>query len=296
LDCTWSLELETLEEALLWLEPLRNNVGSYLTTTGRLCHPGADTPQSQQSDASAGITLEGARDLLVTLSRLFSFANGGYVGPLYLEGINVEASEARGSGLVLAFRTTPLEQVGPSWVAIDTDLSQYLSCYSSLARMLISPSWSETFDLVLMWYFQAIQPWDGQYGGKPWPVVASAVGAALERLSVAVVVGEFNERGLCDRDRMARLLDILGISTERGFPDECYIDPLMGIRNDATHPRPTSNLSVSERNAVLSRGIQWIEETLLWMLGYRGKYVDRTAEYYSSIGSRYDLSTHRSST
>lgn len=290
LDGTWSLSLETDQEALTWLNPNQNNVGSYITTGGHI-YTGSHENGPAERDEVADISIEEAMSLLVVLSLLLSFANGGYVGPLYIEVYQTREGEIVSSEMANVYRTTPLEQVGPSWITHDSDLSTYLSSFATLRRLLTIPPWSEIIDLILIWYFEAIQPMSAQARGKPWPVVASAIGAALERIGVAVVVDEFDERGLSPQERLERLLEIIGISPARGYEDTRYVERLLAIRNDATHPRPASGLSPQERDSVINRGIQWLEEVLLWRLGYQGRYLDRTARRYSSIENRYDVSS-----
>jgi len=152
------------------------------------------------------------------------------------------------------------------------------------------------FQLILIWYFQAIQPQTAQIRGKPWPVVANAVGAALERLSVTILKRELNvSPGSSARERIGNLLRRVGITQSGGCCDARYVGSFVDIRNDATHPKPTFAMSPEERDQVLHRAIQWVEEVLLWRLGYDGEYQGNTQSYDVQIGPRYNLSTRESS-
>ena len=44
--------------------------------------------------------------------------------------------------------------------------------------MLDTVYWKESFELILDWYYQAIQPESSQLIRKSWPIIANAVGAA----------------------------------------------------------------------------------------------------------------------
>jgi len=286
IDNTWNIRLETRQEALTWLASNQNNIGTLITTVGRLYHPKDDESRPKEMTETPTLAMGEAQERLNVLSRLLSFANGGYLGPLFIKGARQSETDLEFAATVLAYETTPLEQLGTSWITMDSDLGTYMRCFTVLGRMLSTSPWDEVFNLILIWYFQAIQPSSAQIRGKPWPVVANAVGAALERLSVTILVKELNIRGLGSRERIGRLLEQAGITKS-----QVYVDKFLDIRNDATHPRPTTTMSTRERNQVVNRAIQWTEEVLLWRLGYNGKYRNRLAKHYASTEPRYDLNT-----
>lgn len=152
--------------------------------------------------------------------------------------------------------------------------------------------WSEVFSLILEWHFQAIQPQNAQMLGKPWPIVANALGAGLERLCVTILVRELNIRGLGNlAERIETLLKQMGITKKRGYGDLDFVRTFVNLRNEATHPTPAMSISDDDRNYVLCLAMQWIEETLLWRLGYNGKYRDFYRSHKGSTDPRYDLST-----
>ncbi|MBD2371371.1 hypothetical protein H6G55_30395 [Leptolyngbya sp. FACHB-161] len=65
----------------------------------------------------------------------------------------------------------------------------------------------------------------------------------------------------------------------------------MDIRNNSTHaetkPIPLSDVQQWE---VILRAVQWVDEVILWRLGYRGQYRERNLTLSRGIRPRYDLS------
>ena len=189
LDGTWHVRLETRQEALKWLDPMNRSVGTLVTTAGLLHHPKDDQGQPDNTADAPTLTMDEALERLTTLCLLLSFANGGYLGPVYVEGVQRQGKKLDFSAMVLAYETTALDQLGTPRLAIDSDLAAYLRCFPTFSRMVAASPWQEAFPLILLWYFQAIQP------RNPWPIAAVAAGAALERLSVTLLVREFSIRG-----------------------------------------------------------------------------------------------------
>ena len=286
IDDYWQIYLETRQDALIWLKREHLNIGTFVTTFGHL---------SRQKKSAKGrpkrrqmILLDEAIHRLGSFSLLLSFANGGYTGPLYVEGFRKDRKR-QFSGKFLIYRITPLELLGASWITLESDLTGFLNCFSTFERMGNLPYWKDEFDLILSWYFQAVQPQSTQMG-KPLPVVANAIGAALERLCVIILVDEFGIRGLRGfPQRLNRLLEQIGLTQNRGYNDKNFVQTFLNIRNEATHPTVPVNLTFDQKAQYLERAIQWVEETLLWRLGYNGKYRDRTKPHYASTEPRYDL-------
>lgn len=54
-------------------------------------------------------------------------------------------------------------------------------------------------------------------------------------------------------------------------------------------------MTIDQRGKLINQGIQWIDEVLLWRLGYNDKYLDRTQQPGNSTTPRYDLSLRDSS-
>jgi hypothetical protein len=286
IDKDWHIYLETRKDALEWMKPQRRNFGTYITTFGRLFQPKSNT--KKEAKTLKRISMDQAVQRLELFSKLLSFANGGYLGPLYIEGVQ-KGNELKASGVALAYRTTPLELLGPSWLTIESDLVDFIKCMPAFEKMGGLPHWKEEFGLILAWYFQAIQPQSVQTG-KPWPIVANAVGAALERLAVLILVRDLGKRGIDTFEKRIReMLGIMNIHPITDGSQSPLIRDFIDLRNDATHARRKSKLSHNQIEQVLAAAIQWVEEIILWRLGYAGKYRDRTKTHDASTKLRYDL-------
>jgi hypothetical protein len=314
LDDEWKLRLETRKEALNWLANHNHNIGSFITTNGGLSSikpiPESDVPR-------ASMTLTDAIKQLNTLNHLLSYANGGYLGPLFVVAYHSDSEDvATVAASALSYRVTPLNQLSTSWIRMESNLSAYLQCFSILHRMLNSTPWDETFHLILAWYLQSTSPL------REWPIVANAIGTALERLSYTILVLEEDDTILQNRlellfdikrqeqarkewklgkefggpgisatgKRLKLLLERIGLTKDRGFDDTDDVMAFLDVRNAATHPRPYAVTDV-ERTRLLRQAVQWLDEIILWRLGYNGKYLDRRGNWSASTGPRYDLAT-----
>jgi hypothetical protein len=186
IDNAWSLRLQTQAEALNWLERQKKNIGTLITTVGEIYQPNLDLENPESFAEFPSISLEDAVTRITDLSRLLSYANGGYIAPLYVEGSlfgdDPQSLDRVLASTVLVFPITPLEQLSISWLTSQSNLSAYVQRLSSLESMIQSQVWKETFDFVMIQYFQATHP------NTAWQVCASSVGAALERLSYAILV------------------------------------------------------------------------------------------------------------
>jgi hypothetical protein len=177
--------------------------------------------------------------------------------------------------------------------------------------MIQKTFWKDTFDFVLNQYFQATRR-------MTWEIRASAAGAALERLSYTILVEEeidttkkANYELLFDISktqdakrhwkspkyqktdqkylsvtgiRLSLLLERIGLSGDIN-PDK--IQSFLDVRNDAVHPR-VGTMTDEQRWPLIKQAIQWIDEILLWRIGYNGEYLDRIQRI--STNPRYDLS------
>jgi hypothetical protein len=283
LDDDWEVLFETRQNALEWLDPLQSNIGTLITTFGCLRKRKKGRPKLQ-------IHFLDAINSIHSLCLLLSFANGGYLNPLYILGYQT-GKKLKFATIVLASKTTPLELLGNTWLTIESDLPAFIRCFSAFEKMGGLNYWSEGFDLILSWYFQAIQPQSNRVG-KPWPIIANALGAALERLSNIILENELDVKGLKDlSDRIEHLLEIIGITQARGYNDINSIKDFIKIRNNATHPQVKGRYTHPQISQILWRAMQWVEEILLWRLGYSGKYQERSQPYPTSINNRYNLGT-----
>ncbi|MBP5976911.1 hypothetical protein HW132_30360 [Brasilonema sp. CT11] len=280
IDNIWSIRLDIRTDALNWLNPQNRNTGSLITTVGTLYQLEDKSIEPETLSELQTITLSNALEHLKNLSYFLSYANGGYIGPLFIEGYEYTQNRLHpiqtSCAVALAFETTPIEQLCSSWVTVDSDLKLYMECFPAFERMMQNLTWRETIDFTLTQYFQATRP------GMPWQVVASATGAALERLSYTILVEEesdtnkkadfellfdtFDKQGKRNRAdkrwkmddeykktdgkylswtgiRLSLLLERIGLVADTN-PDN--IQSFLNIRNDAVHPR-VSIMTIEQR-------------------------------------------------
>jgi len=322
IDEDWEIRLDIRKASLEWLNPRDRNIGTFITTIGQFRQTKFNASDPETFSNLNKITLHDALERIKNLCWLLSYVNGGYIGPLYIEGYKAPQDEFNvpqiSCAAAFSFRTTPLEKIGQSWLTESSDLNALLSCFSAFEKMIHNPLWRDTFDFTLIQYFQAIQP--GQVG---WPVTASAAGAALERLSHMILIDEeTNLQKKCNYEllfnikkdkeeqkqysqywkclkyqkkngeylsqtgiRLSCLLERVGLTQDQDADD---IQAFLDVRNDAVHPR-VSSMTTEQRSQLIRKAIQWIDEILLWRIGYNGQYLDRSQNWVDSISPRYDL-------
>jgi hypothetical protein len=174
--------------------------------------------------------------------------------------------------------------------------------------------WEETLYSVLTWYEQAMQD-------KAWQIIANALGTLLETLSyIILVLDESNPVTKAEHDllfqqkankkdrekrwntgnkpgqersptelRLKVVLKRIGLTSQRGHNDVNDVHEFYGIRNDATHPTATGQ-GQNRRDELLNQARMWVDEILLWRLGYNGIYTNR-CQNQDLTGPRYDLSS-----
>ncbi|MEA5551380.1 hypothetical protein VB713_10390 [Anabaena cylindrica UHCC 0172] len=321
IDDTWNISLEIRNEALEWLKPENRNIGTLITTVGQLYQRKYKATEPETFSELQTITLKDILDRLKNLNWVLSYANGGYLGSLYVQGEqyteDIFHHVITSCAVAQASQTTPLEQLGYSWITSYSDLTDYLKCFSTFERMIQKTFWKDTFEFVLNQYFQATRP-------MTWEITASSAGAALERLSYTILVEEeidatkkANYELLFDISknkeakqywnllskyqktdekylsvtgiRLSLLLERIGLFCDIN-PDK--IQSFLDVRNDAVHPR-VGTMTTEQRWTLIRQAIQWIDEVLLWRIGYSGEYLDRSQGI--SINPRYDLSLRDSS-
>lgn len=327
IDNIWRLSLNIRTDALNWLNPQNRNTGTFITTVGRLYQAKYDATKPENFSNLQTITLNNALERLKHVSHFLSYANGGYIGPLYIEGYQYTQNQFKlvqtSCAVALAFQVTPLELLCNSWVTVVSDLRVYMECFPTFERMMQNPSWQETFGFTLTQYFQATRPM------TVWQVAASAAGAALERLGYTILVEEETNAttktnieflfgvpqpkpvkkqaraywNLGDDPgqenisptgkRLQLLLERIGLTQARGYNDIDNVQSFLDVRNDAVHPR-VGSMTPEQRWQYINQGIQWIDEVLLWRFGYNSEYLDRIQKG-SLPTPRYDLSVRDSS-
>ena len=92
------------------------------------------------------------------------------------------------------------------------------------------------------------------------------------------------------KQRITKMLEIMGITATRGFDDQNQVSDFINIRNDSTHANTLSNLSLEEKGHILTRARTWIEEILLWRIGYNSGYRLHLNNQ-RILEPRYDLNT-----
>lgn len=318
-DNTWSIRLEVRSNALDWLNPRNQNIGALVTTVGLLYQTNFSFTKPETFSELQTISLKDALERLEPLSYLLSYANGGFIGPLYVESYQFSQDSSNPlqiiSAIATVYQVTPLERLGLSWNTSESDLTQYVKCLSAFERMMCNQAWKDTFDFSLIQYFQAIQ-------NRDWAILGSAIGTVLERLSYTILVEEeadtnkkatygllFDTRQTSNakqhwnlgkkigqenisvtNKRLRLLLERVGLTNQRGYNDLDDVSSFLEVRNDAVHPR-IGAMTAEQRGKHINQAIQWVDEILLWRLGYNGKYLDRTQYLRSSTTPRYDLGT-----
>jgi hypothetical protein len=301
----WSIEIFTNQKSLNWLDPKTQNRGSMITLKIRL-------NQTQQVFTNinnlAVKSLNDAKKIISDLCLMLSFANGGYTKPIY--GLAKKIANVSTNQIinVASFAQAPLispqEEIGIGFIRDwgIKDLLEFIKCFPNFQKMLKTNHWHEKWIIVLEWYFQAIPRLSGRRQNALLPVVANALGALLENFAFLILVEdepdlikkeEFNKtKGLRDQGfsgvahyHIDTVLKRIGISTEKDIAKN-----FVEIRNNSTHPkkRPTP-LNEMEQWEVIYKALQWVDEIILWRLGYTGQYRERRLKG-GLIQPRYDLS------
>ena len=286
----WSIELSTNQEALDWLKPEVQNRGSMITL--KIC-----LFQTKQPDLF-NISLSDASKTLSDLCLMLSYVNGGYVKSIYAiakKFVYMETNRVITED-VASLAEAPLivsqEELGQGCIRYFgmKDLLDFVRCFPTFQRMLQTPHWKEKWIVLLEWYFQAIPRASGRRRNVLLPVVANALGTLLENLARIILV----EEGTCSnsrfkklslKDRINELLSHLGINVDH------FVDHFVAIRNNSTHAKSTAlSLTDMQQWEVVQKAVQWVDEVVLWRLGYGGQYRERSLYSIQGIQPRYDLS------
>ena len=182
IDDDWDINLKIEEDSLGWLDRKKRNIGTLITSEGHFYSH--EFSQSKKS-LSQTISFKKGLSRLKSLGTLLSYANGGYISPLYIEGHKLnENSFNIPSAIAQSTTITPLEQLSESWITWESEIKTFIKCLPSFERMIQKQGWKDTFEFILIQYFLATNR------SSSWPVAASAVGAALERLSYIILIEE----------------------------------------------------------------------------------------------------------
>ena len=235
---------------------------------------------------------------------MLSYANGGYIRSVYTIAKKFSNNEINSTSIenVVSLAEAPIistqEELGGSFIRYFgiTDLLDFIKCFPTFQKMLQTPHWQEKWIVILEWYFQAILKPSGRRRNALIPVVANALGTLLENLARIILVREgrlsntqFENISL--KNRIEHLHIRLGISG-----DTSVIEDFVKIRNNSTHaksnPIPLDEIQQWE---VVLKAVQWVDEVILWRLGYGGQYLERNLQSFNGINPRYDLSLRDSS-
>lgn len=292
----WSVELSTNQDALDWLKPEFQNRGSMITLKVRLFQ--TKQPSAKIQDLLS-ISLSDASKILSDLCLMLSYINGGYTKPIYaiakkfvgMETDRIVVEDL--ASLSEAPLIVPQEELGQGCIRYFgmKDLLDFIQRFPTFQRMLQTPHWKEKWIVLLEWYFQAIPRASGRRRNVLLPVVANALGTLLENLARIVLVeeGTFSNnqfKQLSLKDRINELLSRLGI-----VGDNLVVDNFVAIRNNSTHAKSTAlSLTDMQQWEVVQKAVQWVDEVVLWRLGYGGQYRERSLYSIQGIQPRYDLS------
>jgi hypothetical protein len=299
----WSIEIFTAQEVLNWLKPKTQNRGSMITLKLRLFQ----TKQAFTDVRDLAVkSLIEAKQLLSDLCLMLSYANGGYIKPVYVIANKFVKTSTNQiitenvAALAEAPIISPQEELGQGFIkSYDIkDLLDFIKCFPSFQRMLQTPHWREKWLMILEWYFQAIPKLSDRRRNALLPVVANALGTLLENIAKLILVDEEpnptqrkNNESLSAKPRIKELLNRIGISGE-----DTVVENFVDIRNNSTHAK-TKLIPLTEIQQweVVLRAVQWVDEVLLWRLGYGGQYRERNLRSNHGIQPRYDLSRRDSS-
>lgn len=295
LNNSWTIRITFSEECRKWLEA-KDSQGALLAVQGEMVYTGDKDNTLNKSQPMP--TLMETRGVLERLCDYLSFANGGYIGPVVVKA--KEWTEPRSeAALYGAYLTTPIELLGDTWLTLQCNLCDYLVCFPAFEQMMQSAQWKELYELILIWYFQAIQPSFAQLRGKHWQVSIVALATLLERLTYEIgfeLLGQ-KIKGK-PQEKLKFILRTIGITKSiRINDDEEIVDLLYELRNDAIHPRQSKVHSAEEINLGFDYATLWVEEIMLWRLGYKGKYRMRFRRQgnYTFDAPRYDIRTRHAS-
>lgn len=285
----WSIELSTTQEALDWLKPEKQNRGSMITLKIRLFQTEQGSTKVQEL---ATKSLADAQQLFYDLCLMLSYMNGGYVQPVYIIAKKFTENEIEQIGIedVAALAEAPLivpqEEIGQGFIRDYgiKDLLDFIERFPSFQQMLQTPHWREKWLVIIEWYFQAILRPGGRRRNVLLPVVANALGTLLENLAWIILNEDLRAKA-----RIKKLLNRIGISGE-----DLKVEDFVDIRNHSTHAQIKKTKSISlteiEQWEVVLQAVQWVDEVILWRLGYGGQYRERMLRFDKGIQPRYDLS------
>jgi hypothetical protein len=120
-----------------------------LTGLGTIYQPKRAEAADDFPDSLTSLTIT---EMIGNPCRLLSYANGGFVAPIFIESekYNPKGQEIPRIQTVSAltrtdYQVTSLEQLGSSWLTELSNLKAFVSCFSNFEKMLTQPFWKDTF-------------------------------------------------------------------------------------------------------------------------------------------------------
>lgn len=309
----WMLRLEVKEPSIEWLKQKNNNIGTLITCQGLLHIENEDTDDQKGCSLSEAEPLIRDFCLLISFANCGFIApviisNKGVVKIDSEMFKNYKQIRQLCMLFDVAHQITPLDSLGVSWVTSKSNLHIFCRCFKAFRRMLEKNFWRDSTYFVMIQYFQA-----AKYGN--WEVCISAIDAALERLSYVILVQDLivecaerkheflfkfeQERNEYEQNayrefyknekykyinatgklkpysqavvRLCVLLEQVGLLQDA---DPALVQKFRAVRNDAVHARNQA-IDDDERWNMVEYGLRWVEEIILWRLGYDSYYFDR---------------------
>lgn len=300
-DEQWEIVILTRLESLNWILATRNSKqhGLNITTTLELRLKNLGNRESLEPNLLPALSIDEALKKIYPILKLLRISNGGHVSPSYSLASRYSKKDHPEERLHLiavcatasARKNTDMHNLDQTWLCRTSDFAKYLECHLAISKMLLNACWRDTLTDHMVFYQQIVQ-------NKSMIVWANSIGCLLERLIYAIVVEDTSSFKISKGDwdmigskqRITKMLEIMGITTTRGFDDQNNVSDFINIRNDSTHANTLSNLSLEEKGHILTRARTWIEEILLWRIGYNSGYRLHLNNQ-RMLEPRYDLST-----
>jgi hypothetical protein len=271
----WTVSFETKYSSFEWLDAMHENTGILISSVGKI--------YQREKDRKKNVFFRDLNKSIEDLFLLLSFANGGYIFPIFFEGYKFPPEEGRSFSIFKYFnskkRITLLEQLSNTWFIGESDITKLIQCVNEFTSVFASSNWRDSFKFILANYFLATST-------PSWQIAASSIGAVLERLAYLIlfedeknpIIKKSNKRLFAigkSKERIISVLEKIGLTKKRGINDIEYVRDFIDTRNDAVHPISKKVVTEEERWKYIRYGIQWAEEMILWRIGYSGWYRDR---------------------
>jgi len=235
-------------------------------------------------------------NLLDALYYFLSFARGGWSPALLPVGLDAQGNQVWERW---DYRSTSDWRFRPSWFP-EHSADSLADAFPGFMRLWKDPDWNQSLRVAIHWYIAS----NAQAGAIEGALVLQQL--AFELLSSRLFVEErgtyteqdFNNSKVFPAARKMRLLlgeakipttipNHLNMLTELANQEGWQDGPqaLTRLRNWITHPTGGNRLSLGgvslqTRFEAFSLALWYLELTLLWLMEYRGNYVNRLTAHY----------------